>query len=306
MRGLLSLLLVFSCGVSYADKGLDDLDLSFENNKALYIKLLDAAESIKPIETKLGTPLPKEDCEEIKNKAIAAATINPFNFAYETGSAHTYMCGGNEMGTLDNFIVQQAGKLPFSNLDYQFVVQLQGFDKRSHSNYFFDSAYKIVQIENLIYDRNGKLNEFAVQTKDPTGNYLRNYYAERVGFPQRKITGSWSVQSWIAATGVVPFALFRDRIVSKDNANNSYEALRFSRTDKKDWENFELPITHAWTGHGYYVYDGKFYTSPRYVSSLWIKKRDGKKVCSYGNIYEDKTSKQFPADNKDYYDCFNY
>lgn len=77
------------------------------------------------------------------------------------------------------------------------------------------------------------------------------------------------------------------------------------RSDKKDWDEFQLPITHAWSG-GFYNYAGKQYRTNRYTSYLTIKYRGGKEYYANGSVKEDQKWSQFPADNKAYYDCFNY
>lgn len=238
MKSIIIAFTLLTFNFSFADEGLNKLRLSFNPMMSEYVKNLDLAASIKPIESKLGDLISLGECQAISQNIKSASKIDPFDFIYEGGSSYSFMCGG-QWGWQPNYISNQNGKTKF-NISYSTVVQLRisdASDKRlSYTNYYLNSAYQIVQREVLDYDINGKLAEFHVATKDENGNFYINYFISKMGYPQKNITGSTSIQIWIPNDGSVSSEVLRNRIVDLQDSKKSYETLILTRTDKKDWD----------------------------------------------------------------------
>jgi len=305
---IISIIFILSMsGICMADQGLDELKNSFKTSFPDYQRNVEAVSKLKPLEVKLGSEISKNDCEFIANKARFASVIDPFVFTYEGGSSEVSMCGG-WWGWQKNFIVQQSGKTSLG-IPYNFIIQVRSSRDEEkdlfYTNYFFDSGYRVVYIESLYYDYKGKLHQFTIQTKDQSGNYLNNYFDVLTGYPQKDVTGSTSIQIWIPADGSVASSILRKKIVDSKDPNHNFETWLLTRTDKKDWESFELPLTHSWSG-GYFKYDGKYYSHPRNRSWLMIKSKDGKEVCSFGDTLNAGRWISYPADSNAYYSCSNF
>lgn len=188
-------------------------------------------------------------------------------------------------------------------------MQLNSSDGQTNelifTNYYFDSSYKIIQKEFVHYGHDGKLKEYSVATKDLQGNFYRNYKIAKMGNPQKNISGSTSIQIWIPNDGSVASIILRNKAIDEKDPNKNYESYILTRSDKMDWDSFELPLTHSWSG-GFYNYDGKFYTHPKFYSWLGLNFKDGKEVCAYGSITEDHVWKKFPLDQEKRYECINF
>jgi hypothetical protein len=290
-----------------ADQGLDDLRKSFTPNMTNYIASLDLVASLKPTEIKLGTSISKEECESIATKAKASAKIDPFEFIYESGSSEDHMCGGR-WGWKQNFIQSQSGKTVFG-IPYNLIVQVRSSDETEkelyYTSYFFDSSFKIVQREYLNYDYQGKLRNFVVTTKDTAGNFYNNFYERSSSYPQKPIVGFTSIQTWIPADGSSSGFILRNRITDTSDPKHNFETIVVSRTDKIDWQSYELPLTHSNFG-GFFKYDDKFTHYPHNYSLLTIKSKDGKEVCSYGSITQTSQWKKYPENNDQFYTCVNF
>jgi hypothetical protein len=307
MRFILTAFTLLAFNFSFADEGLNNLRHSFNPFVSEYVKSLDIAAAIKPIESKLGDQISFSRCQSVAQNIRAASKIDPFEFVYEGGGVVTKMCGG-EYGWRPNYISNQTGKTKF-NIAYNMIVQLKHSDENDkrldYSNYYINTAYQIVQIEHLSYDVSGNLGEFQVTTKDEKGNFFINYYIPKMGYPQKNITGSTSIQTWIPNDGSVSGKIMRNRIVDIQDSKKSYQTLIFTKTDKKDFEAFELPITHSWSG-GFFVYSGKYYHNPNFYRTLFIEFKDDKEVCSWGSITAEGKWQSYPVDQNEYYKCVNF
>lgn len=306
MRFILSTPLLLAFSFAIADEGLDNLRQSFNPFLNEYVKNLDIAATLTPVASKLGSPLSLSECQAIAKVIKENSSIDPFEFSYVNGSSSSKMCGG-EYGWRSNFILNQSGKTKF-NLTYDIIIQLKlsdDDDKRlSYSNYYINKANQIVDIEYVTYDAKGSLDEFSVKTKDEKGNLYINHYVPKIAFPQKNITGTLSVQTWIPIDGSVSSFILRSRITDLKDAKKFNESLILSKIDKKDFDSFHLPITHGWSG-GFFVYENKFYSRPRFYSWLSIIQKDGKEVCSFGSITTNAQWKNFPSDETEFYKCAN-
>lgn len=307
MRFILSAPLLLAFSFAIADEGLNNLRLSFNPLLNEYVKNLDIAATMTPAALKLGNPLSTSECQAIAKVIKESSGIDPFEFSYVNGSSISKMCG-EDYGWQTNFILNQSGKTKF-NLTYDIIIQLKlsdDDDKRlAYSNYYINKANQIVDIEYVSYDVKGNLDEFSVKTKDEKGNLYINHYVPKIAFPQKNITGTMSVQTWIPIDGSVSSFILRSRITDLKDTKKFYESLILSKTDKKDFESFHLPITHGWSG-GFFVYENKYYSRPRFYSWLSIKQKDGKEACSFGSIATNGQWKSFPSDENEYYKCTNF
>ncbi|KYG66999.1 hypothetical protein AZI86_08230 [Bdellovibrio bacteriovorus] len=303
---VISLLILFSVSTAFADQGLDQLKQSFSGVIANATKEFDKAARMKPLVLKKGTKISKDECEDAKSKISANYKVDPFEVIFEGGSTYNSMCGG-QYGIRKNFVQNVSGTSNFG-FPYAFVLQLEGqdFGREVISNYFVDSSYRIVEIQSLsFYKKTGELLEYGITSLDQNGNIYSSEYTKNYSIAGKDVEGTQTIEKFIAADGSNSFPLLRNTVKHKTDKTKDYQILILERADKQDWDNFLLPITHAWSG-GFYSYSGKQYRTNRYRSNLTIKYRGGKEYCAIGNIKADQQWSQFPADNASYYNCFNY
>lgn len=303
---LICCLLLLSFSTSFADTGLDKLKQSFSDLIQFANKKFDRAAVLEPIMLVRGAELTKEACADLQSKIRANYIIDPFEVFHEGGSTFDFMCGGR-YGIRKNFIQNVSGKSNFG-LDYAFVIQLEGqnYWREVTSHYFIDSHYRIVEIQRLsIYPKTGELLEYAISSVDSGGDVYFSDFAKNFSIVNKNIEGTQTIEKFISTDGSLPFPIVRNTITHKTDSNQDYQVLQMARADKKDWEDFQLPITHAWQG-GFYSYTGKQYRTNKYYSYLTIKYRGRKEYCASGSIKEDQKWFHFPLDSKAYYECLNY
>lgn len=300
------LIALFSFSTAFADQNLDQLKQSFTDTIPAAIKEFDKAAKMKPVVLKKGKEITKEDCEDVKTKIRANYKIDPFEVIYENGSTINAMCGG-QYGIRPNFVQNVAGTSNLG-LPYAYVIQLEGHDfwRDVISNYFIDSSHRIVEIQGLSFSlKSEELLEYDITSVDQNGNVYFSEFVKNYSIVNTDIAGTQTIERFIAADGSIPYPFLRNTVKHKTDQTKDYQLLLLERSDKKDWDEFSLPITHAWSG-GFYSYAGKLDRNNHYHSSLAIKYRGGKESCAYGSTRADKQWSQAPADITAYNNCFNH
>lgn len=294
--------------VAKADSGLDQLKLSFAGVIQSANSEFDKAAKMKVTPLAKGAEITLAQCEEIKNKIRGSYKIDPFEFIYEEGSTASGMCGGQN-GFLKNFIVNRAG-LTNMGLPYVMIIQLEHREPmsawQSTSHYFIDSNNRVVEIQGISYwPPTKEMVDYSITSVDSGGNVYFSEWTKNYSVSGTDIEGTHTIQRFIAVDGSYPFPLMRRLVKHKTDSSKDYGILMLEKSDQKDWQGYELPITHAWGG-GFYEYSGKYFRKPKFKSSLTIKYRGGKEQCAYGSVKQDANWAQFPTDNKPYYTCMNY
>lgn len=278
------LLILFSFSTAFADPGLYQLKQSFSGLMQTAKKEFDKAATMKPVVLKEGSKISKQECVDVQAKIRSKYKIDPFEFIYEGGSTYNSMCGG-QYGIRKNFVQNVSGKSNLG-LPYAFVIQLEGQDywREVISNYFVDSNYQIVEIQGLsFYPKTGELLEYDITSVDANENIYFSEFKKNFSVLNKDIEGTQTIEKFIAADGSYPFSLLRNTVKHKTDSSKDYQILLMERSDKRDWDEFQLPITHAWGG-GFYVYAGKQYRRNRFTSYLTIKYRGGKEYCANGSV----------------------
>ncbi len=303
----LFLLALFSFSTASADAGLDQLRKSFSGLLETSKREFDRAAAMKPHLLKKGKEISKEECDEAQAKIRHNYKVDPFEINYAGGSTLHAMCSAKD-STRKNFIQEVSGQTNFG-LPYVFVIQAEIYDHPARerlSNYFIDANYRIVEIQSLAYFLNGsELLEYDITSMDAKGNIYFSQFTKNYRVASTDIEGTQTMEKFIAADGSNPFPLIRDTVKHKSHSAKDYQSIYLLRSDKQDWDGFQLPITHAWSG-GFYTYAGKLYGTSRFKSSLSIRYRGGKEQCSFGYVEaEHQKVTRVPSDETLYYQCYN-
>lgn len=291
------------------DPGLNQLRQSFSGLIQSAPALLDKAATMKPIITPPGSAISADDCKVLATKIATNYKINPFQFVSETGSSMNGMCGG-QYGFKKNFLLPQNG---VSNLGLPYTMVVQLPDDTGSALYFIDSSNHIVEIERQTVSKvKMTILSYAITAIDPSGNVFISVYDQnysRTGGLATDVSGTHTMQEYVAADGSTPFPFLRNSIKNPTDPTKNYEILRITRADQKDWQDYQLPITYADVQGGYYSYGGKYYdpaSMPNFQSSLTIKYRGGNEICSSGYVKTNTAWTYLPADATSYEDCENY
>jgi len=308
MQGLFFNLVLFSFSFSYAQSDVSDFRNSFKKTRAKAEVEFKASSKMNVLKLNVGEELSLEGCQKIQDKVRKNYPVDPFEVIYDSGSTRNFMCGGSS-GYLKNFITHSKG---VSNLGipFEMVVQL-GHDTplsswSTVSNYFIDANYRIVELQSVShYPPTKELVSYEVSAIDPENNIYSNSWTKSFSVAGKDIEGVRTTQRYISADGGQPYPLYKETVEHKVDPSKDYIVLSLTQSDKVDWADFHLPITHAWSG-GFYSYNSKLHRKPKRYSSLNIKFRGGKEVCAFGDKVESGKRIQFPAKNEEYYNCFNY
>lgn len=314
MKYFNSLLLILSLTSAFADSGLEQLKSSFSsvlNSSSLYF---DQAATLKPYDLELGTEISKEKCEALAQKIVSASPLNPFEWSTNKFSFFQPICGG-KWGWQKNFLLNKPGKSNLG-LSYSKVIQLQGSEnwdwREEVTQYFISDSFKIVEIQVIKKLKKTKeLLQYSIDSSDQSGNIymssLEKNYSLSGGIA-KDVSGTATTERYLSADGMLSYPLLRLTVKHTKDSSKDYQIIALYRADQKDWEQFFLPITYANIG-GVYQYNGIYkstYESPNFTSSLTLKYRGGKEICSEGRIKTNTSTIHFPSNEKEYYDCINY
>lgn len=300
------LVAAFGSLVAHAQDSLPELEQSFAPNIVELESLLAKSAKLKAIKFRAGKLISKEACQQFQQKISEGSSIDPFLVHTQSGSTHNFMCGG-QWGSQRNRLLDQSGRNSFG-LNYRWIIQLVGVDAKllPITHYLIDEQFQIVEIQSQTRQNNTrKLLESIIYSSDSHGNIHHRSIKVQDAWSGTNLQGTATENSFLSHDGRYPIRIFKKQMLDLQTQAILYEESRYSRADQVDWEEFSLLITHAWSG-GFYRYRDELSSHPKNRSELVIKKRNGKKVCAYGQIVHQDQHKAFPSHHPFYYDCVNY
>ncbi len=304
MKMLALFLTIFSSCHSFSDDaGLLSLRQRLNPLIEKFRPQLDLASEMKPILVTLGTLVSKNDCDFLKKKISQSYNVSPFDFVYEGGSSHVSLCG---LST-PTYQLDLSGKSSFG-VPFSKVLQVAGGPSYGSfrdwvQSYFIDDSFRIVQIQTVSFLPNtNEVFSYGITSVDPSGSVYMAQFDKRFKFEGTDIEGKRTYEVFMPNDGIMS-RLSRLRIKNENSAKD-FEEVSVHFSDQKDWQAYELPVTHAWA-NGFYLYDGKYFSENRFYSSLWLKYRGGHQVCAWGTVKKDKTWENYPQDPKALESCAN-
>ena len=294
---------------AWADTDLERLKTSFAPLITGFNEKLASADNLAPRELDLGNSITLEQCLAKTNEITKNYLIDPFDFRYDEGSAKFNACGG-PWGFSPNFLLKQNGRNSFG-LDYsnalQAISELSG--DRSITHIFLDNHNTMVEIMELNYratnyGKDWDLIGYSITSMDKERNAYYKSYRKNITSDQRRIAGPETRIRYIANDGSTGSGVFRYRHVNEIGPMEDYQSTTYSSSDRKDWQNFALPLTYVWLG-GYFNYGGHFSPYPNYFRELTVKTRNGSENCAFGFLRNGPEWHSTPSSQEEFYHCFN-
>lgn len=297
LSALLSGLLLAS--TSYAEiQNLDDLKLAFAPLRSEYTALWDRAAQMKVTFVPPTNEISADTCLTYAKSIEAQYKHSPFKVEYKEGSSLFDFCeSGGYAGTYapDHLYFQRVDFKNQFGLPVTYVLQARSFYLNSSlTTLYLDSNYKIVEMAHLVSQSDeAEKNPFeaGVESIDASGNFYLNLYQPT----HQNITRS--KQAYSSADGKVPTAYRLVRPRRSDKGNEIVQVEVFETTVTKDWNAFDLVLTHAELGGGFYQYGSELFHSPSSFNYLSVTSIGGQPVCTEGYIRRDRTPTAFKADN---------
>lgn len=282
---------------------IEELRSSFSPLASLALQKFEEARKMLPREIVRGQEISLEECQSLQEKIRQNSKVDPFEVTFENGSAHHFLCGGRE-GWHKNYVKQLTGTTN-RGLKFSYVIQRDGdeFWRDQISHYLINDQNRIVEIHDLAHHRRtGELLEYTVTSLDANGDVYTATVMKNHSIVGTDITGLLQKELFISQDGDHPFPLLRSTVTHPTDPSKNFQAISLYRT-QKDWDAYELPLTHAWAS-GFYFYAGKISPRPHQYQNLVVKFRGGKELCAAGSIIGAQS--EFLPAGAAHYDCLNY
>ena len=285
---------------------LDELKGSFATLSAEAAAKFERTSRFAPILVDPGTDLPRQTCLTFKTRIKANYKIDPFDYIFEGGAAISAFCVTPESGRR-NFHAVVSG---LTNLGHPFtnVITLDRPDSQhvERTTYFVDAGARIVEVQSITYNSaTSEMTEFSVTSLDKNGDVYFASMNRRYRVEGKDVDGTFLSQGYIAADGSHSRPLRRSLLKHRTERAKDIEIIELNTTTARDWQDFQLPVTHAWSG-GFYSYDGHYVRDARQSRSLVLKFQDGQLKHACGEIKTAKNWKQIPSNAADYQACIDF
>jgi hypothetical protein len=285
---------------------IDELRVSMADTQAAAVARFERASRLQPNLVDPGMELPWQQCLNLKGRIKSSSKIDPFEFIFEGGAVYSAFCVPQQSGRR-NFISMLPGFTSF-RLPYTTVVTLDGprADRIDRTAYFIDANSRIVEIQAIVYDdASQQIVEFAASALDREGDVYFTSLNRRYRIDGWETDGVYSAHGFIAGDGSHPRPIWRRQVTHASDRSKDLETLELHRADVRDWQDFQLPITHSWSG-GFYNYDNLFFKDARNTRSLILKWQGSQLKHACGEHKAGTKWKQIPSDKAAYDSCLAF